>query len=438
MNSWTLHHADCRDILPTIPNASIHAAILDPPYPYIKRDYGTWTEDEWFALMQAEVLLDAFHGWGTWHYQVALDDIDGMHYILTFNRAYDLGQATAKARKCLKELDRRHPDLGKQAIAAGMPTFANMEIKPSVTVGCRLPLCRGYQMLLDRPLADQDVVAYMEWLNDPKRKYMPKEEILDLLWYKLAPSHKAVPQKQQKCSIPDGKFTIGSLRHCCRQKTTGFWRGTFNPQGSLNSFMIVTARIFNFEGVPQEQAVDLLKQFVREIPGSAWECSSRLVAQDFRKIDKDIVQKAKKAYDGNRGQSDIALSDSKLEKAVACWQSAGFRLSDKSTWDNCWNSFAAVPDVEWTEQDVHDIDVYLGPLLGKRQWHLAVKVANGMAKVAAVKHASENGIDYTYWQRFLSDEFGINCGNRNKMAAILKAARELGILAIHSKAIWNR
>ena len=282
-------------------------------------------------------------------------------------------------------------------------------------------------------------VSYMEWLNNPERKHMPKEEILDLLWYKLAPSHRVVPHKEQKYSTPtnDATFTIGSLRHCCRQKTTGFWRGTFHPQGSLNTFIMVTARIFNFEGVSQKYAVDLLKQYVRDIPSSAWECSSRLVAQDFRKIDKDIQQKVKKAYDGNRGQSDIALSDSKLEKAVACWQSAGFRLSDKSTWDNCWNSFAVVPDVEWTEQDVHDIDVYLGPLLGKRHSHLAVKVANGMAKVAAVKHASENGIDYTYWQEFLSDEFGINCGNRNKMAAILKGAKELGILAIHSKAIWN-
>lgn len=51
----TLHHGDCRDILPTIPSASIHAAILDPPYPCIERSYGTWTEDEWFELMGAVV-----------------------------------------------------------------------------------------------------------------------------------------------------------------------------------------------------------------------------------------------------------------------------------------------------------------------------------------------------------------------------------------------
>lgn len=60
MRNWTtnnaaLYHADCRKILPTIPSESIHAAILDPPYPCIERNYGTWTEDEWFALMQAVV-----------------------------------------------------------------------------------------------------------------------------------------------------------------------------------------------------------------------------------------------------------------------------------------------------------------------------------------------------------------------------------------------
>ena len=120
-------------------------------------DHDFHGKDRGVFLAQAEVLLDAFHGWGTWHYQVGLDDIDGMHYILTFNRAYDLDQATAKLRKCLKELDRRHPDLAEKAISAKMPTLANLEIKPSVTVGCRLPLCRGYQMLLDRPLGDQDV-----------------------------------------------------------------------------------------------------------------------------------------------------------------------------------------------------------------------------------------------------------------------------------------
>jgi len=41
MNNWTLHHADCRDILPTLASASVHAAIFDPPYLHgISEDLG--------------------------------------------------------------------------------------------------------------------------------------------------------------------------------------------------------------------------------------------------------------------------------------------------------------------------------------------------------------------------------------------------------------
>lgn len=46
-----LHLGDCLDILPTIASKSIDAVITDPPYPHIKRDYGTWTTEEWWALI---------------------------------------------------------------------------------------------------------------------------------------------------------------------------------------------------------------------------------------------------------------------------------------------------------------------------------------------------------------------------------------------------
>ena len=49
--TYIIHCGDCLDILPTIPSGSIDAVITDPPYPMIKRDYGTLTEDEWWVLM---------------------------------------------------------------------------------------------------------------------------------------------------------------------------------------------------------------------------------------------------------------------------------------------------------------------------------------------------------------------------------------------------
>jgi DNA modification methylase len=49
---WT---GDCRDVLPTLPDASFDACICDPPYPCIKRPYGMLTEAEWHDLMRAVV-----------------------------------------------------------------------------------------------------------------------------------------------------------------------------------------------------------------------------------------------------------------------------------------------------------------------------------------------------------------------------------------------
>lgn len=47
----TLYHGDCLEILPILDDGAVDAIITDPPYPHIKRDYGFWTEDEWFDMM---------------------------------------------------------------------------------------------------------------------------------------------------------------------------------------------------------------------------------------------------------------------------------------------------------------------------------------------------------------------------------------------------
>ncbi len=53
--TYRLHLGDCLEFMRTLPDASVDAVITDPPYPCIKRSYGTWTEEEWFALMQRVV-----------------------------------------------------------------------------------------------------------------------------------------------------------------------------------------------------------------------------------------------------------------------------------------------------------------------------------------------------------------------------------------------
>jgi DNA modification methylase len=46
---------DALEVLRSLPVASVDAVITDPPYPCIKREYGYWTESEWFDLINPVV-----------------------------------------------------------------------------------------------------------------------------------------------------------------------------------------------------------------------------------------------------------------------------------------------------------------------------------------------------------------------------------------------
>jgi DNA modification methylase len=51
----TFHHGDCRNVLPTLPSASVDVVFTDPPYPEIDRVYGRLTEADWHEMMRAVV-----------------------------------------------------------------------------------------------------------------------------------------------------------------------------------------------------------------------------------------------------------------------------------------------------------------------------------------------------------------------------------------------
>lgn len=54
--AWEVIHGDCRKVLKTIASKSMDAVITDPPYPHIKRDYGYWTTEEWWALIVESII----------------------------------------------------------------------------------------------------------------------------------------------------------------------------------------------------------------------------------------------------------------------------------------------------------------------------------------------------------------------------------------------
>ncbi|MHB8956579.1 MAG: DNA-methyltransferase, partial [Pirellulaceae bacterium] len=56
LTATTLLHGDAVEKLKTIPDGTADVCLFDPPYPCIKRPYGTLTEDEWHDLIDSVLI----------------------------------------------------------------------------------------------------------------------------------------------------------------------------------------------------------------------------------------------------------------------------------------------------------------------------------------------------------------------------------------------
>lgn len=54
-DSVRLIEGDCLAVLPTLPAGSVDAVVCDPPYPFVRRDYGYWDEAGWRGLIDPAV-----------------------------------------------------------------------------------------------------------------------------------------------------------------------------------------------------------------------------------------------------------------------------------------------------------------------------------------------------------------------------------------------
>lgn len=106
-------HADCRDVLPKLPDASVDAVICDPPYELKRSKRGrggfmgmTWDEDSgafdaptWEEIRRVAkpgAWIAAFGGRRTWHWLACAMEMGGLIPRDTFLWAYTTGNVTAK------------------------------------------------------------------------------------------------------------------------------------------------------------------------------------------------------------------------------------------------------------------------------------------------------------------------------------------------------
>ena len=238
--------------------------------------------------------------------------------------------------------------------------FSRVEIFPSSCPQVLAPLRRDKIMVIDQPIR-QVKSWYEKWFNGTKvRHYCDVWSVADYMNWVLfcdtpfdmarfeevlktavanlpdSDGEEHEPKKSSrtgsKKSTGTGRLgSIGSLKGRCAETLVDFWSGKeAPPPDTLNIYLGVTLRIFKFEGMSEQDAVDWIEERLELLPDTSF--SDRLT-DDFGEVMRVVQAIAKKVWLCNGYQPDPETSNAKLDATVTRWRDRGFVLSDPETWD---------------------------------------------------------------------------------------------------------
>lgn len=411
-----------------------------------------------------------------WFTQIKNESAEGIHIFFVLNKPKAIRDARRSLRRCLRKVAEKHPVLMKRALDAGLkplwlpdprepmpgnkwavlthesqePTNKRqlVEIYPDCPGrgldagnGFRLPLCRGRTVLTDRPLADlggkADVVSFIEWVHDERRKNLAVADVIGHYKERLLPAEEV--EQPSDPLVEAGKPEIsglGPLKGRTWRVLTGYWLGHCQPEGCLNRVLVISARILFFEEISKDKAESLLLDYATRIPNPA---SDRIVDPTRRRdLEKAVHEAVETAFNGNLGQADPDLSDEKLRRSVATWSGKGLFLSDQSTWGTTY-SHEPLPTVELSQPDKKAVALYLAPLLSVHDCHgedsnsVAVQVATKAVSLVMKMERGEYPISISLWQKFLTEDCKLRVGKKAKATKIVQCLLELGLIQRRKK-----
>lgn len=227
---------------------------------------------------------------------------------------------------------------------------------------------------------------------------------------------------ENKNEIENNKEVKNIYKNRTKKLLTEFWKGTDNPIGILDKILLTTVTFLRHEGLNQEQAHQLIHQYISDLPTEALNCSFRLLPEKHGELCRNINDIVKTAYRSK-------INDS-IKKSLAAWKRCGFLVSDKLT----WNNHSKIPEIVWTDEDKQAFKQYLQPVLKPKKWILendpdiAVTIATAIVKLTIIKEREESGWGYDYLPSWLEPTFGIKCKDNTKLSLIFKTLIELKII----------
>ena len=213
-----------------------------------------------------------------------------------------------------------------------------------------------------------DIVGYINWLDDPDKNFIPASEVrkhlferLDLNCQKLDGESKE--QTTSTKSKPSEKQASSSnkMKGKTREKLVGYWRDQ-EPEHfeHFNCALLTLLQALHAEGLEQDEAMEVAEGYVESLDNP--ELSSRLGGNNSL-LTKEIGRTAIKVW-SQPVNKKWRLTNEK-------WKQFGFKVSDKATWivkDKLDDVVVDCEEVEFTERELELISSKIAPVLfGKKQ-----------------------------------------------------------------------
>jgi hypothetical protein len=387
-------------------------------------------------LKMAEKLLKRFYGHRTWHLEVDLDDLQGIHFICTFEQPVRLDFAIQHLRDELSKLEKRNPDLVAEAHQLGKKSFAELELYPSTQQGIRLPLGRGRTLILDdyvKPIKRGkrqvgDVERYMRWIKDPNRKHKDRSEILDFLRI-CTPDETTKPKNpstaaQNRSHDPQSDRPDNpKWRKQFRQiRNDYFLDGTKNGI-PLNTHLLVMARCCVAYGKTDEQIRVGLLSLLHSLPDEAKAASRRLRDNDWSAINRQIDWVIKASHEYGH-QNDSVKSAAKWKEVAARLYHLGEDPLEKTTWKTSATSNLSL---FWTEKQRQAQYVLLAPVLCTTDSRVVFKFVDYVTKL--VHRRQYRSLSIKYFKTCFTEHFPeLSFTNNGKMSNLLAVLGTAGIV----------
>jgi len=403
---------------------------------YVIIDLDYHNGDRELFLKMAEKLLDRFYGRQTWHLEVDLSNLQGIHFIRTFKRPILLDVAIQYIRDQLSVLDNENPDLVDAAARCGTKSFAKLELYPSTQQGIRLPLGRGRTLVLDdyvKPIKRGkrmvgDVERYVNWLTNPKRKHKDKHEILEFLRI-CTPDETTTPKNpsregQTRPLESDGQRPepIKWRRRFRQIRNDYFLNGRKNGI-PLNTHLLVMARASKAYGKTDDQIRAGLLSLLKTLPEEAKRASRRLRENDWGAINRQIDWVIKAAQECGH-QSDPHSSAAKWKEVASRLYHLGEDPLDKTTWTTR-PSESLKPS--WTRQQREDQYRKLAPVLCTTDSRLVFRFVDHVTQL--VHRRQHRSLSIKYLRACFTEHIPeVSFTNNGKMSKLLATLGTAGII----------